>query len=220
MKFFLDTANIDEISEAAATGVLDGITTNPSLIAREGNDLEDQLIKICAVVDGPVSAEVVSTDFEGMVAEGRELAAIHPNIVVKCPMTLDGLKATKTLSDDDILVNVTLVFSAAQAIFAAKAGAHFVSPFIGRLDDIAHDGMALIGDIVGIYDNYGFDTEVLAASIRGPMHVVEAARAGADVCTLPLKVFRQLLKHPLTDIGLANFLKDWEAMAVKVTDAG
>ena len=220
MKLFLDTANIDEISEAAATGVLDGITTNPSLIAREGHDLEDQLIKICAVVDGPVSAEVVSTDFEGMVAEGRRLAEIHSNIVVKCPMTLDGLKATRALSDDDIPVNVTLVFSAAQAIFAAKAGAQFVSPFIGRLDDIATDGMSLIGDIVGIYDNYGYDTEVLAASIRGPMHVVEAARAGADVCTLPLKVFRQLLKHPLTDIGLANFLRDWEAMAVKVAGAG
>lgn len=216
MKFFLDTANLDEIREAASTGVLDGVTTNPSLIAKEGNEFEDQLIQICSIVDGPVSAEVVSLEAGEMVAEGRRLAGIHPNIVVKCPFTLEGLQATKALSEDNIRVNVTLVFSAAQAILAAKAGACFVSPFIGRLDDICHDGMTLVHDIVAIYDNYDYDTEVLAASIRGPMHVVEAARAGADICTLPLKVLKQLIKHPLTDLGLAAFLKDWEKMAVKV----
>jgi transaldolase len=216
MKFFLDTANLDEIRDAASTGILDGITTNPSLIAREGQSLQDQLVKICSIIDGPVSAEVTSVDVEGMVAEGRSLASIHPNIVVKCPFTLDGLKATKALSDESIGVNVTLVFSAPQALMAAKAGARFVSPFIGRLDDIGHDGMTLIDDIVTIYDNYEFATEVLAASIRGPMHLVAAARAGADVCTIPHKVFLQLMKHPLTDIGLAAFLRDWEKMADKV----
>ncbi len=219
MKFFLDTANLDEISEAASTGVLDGITTNPSLIAREGNEFEDQLIKICSIVDGPVSAEVVSLEAEVMVVEGKRLSGIHPNIVVKCPFTLDGLKATRALSDDNIRVNMTLVFSAAQAILAAKAGAYFVSPFIGRLDDISHDGMSLIDDIVNIYENYDYSTEILVASVRGPRHVVEAARMGADICTLPFKVFNQLIKHPLTDIGLASFLKDWEKMAVKVTGA-
>jgi transaldolase len=216
MKFFLDTANLDEIREAASTGILDGITTNPSLIAKEGNDFEGQLIKICSLVDGPVSAEVVSLEAEGMIAQGRDLAGIHPNIVVKCPFTLDGLKATKALSDDNIRVNMTLVFSAAQAILAAKAGAYFVSPFIGRLDDLSHDGMALIDDIVTIYDNYDYTTQVLAASVRGPLHVVEAARLGADICTIPLKVFKQLIKHPLTDIGLANFMKDWDTMASPV----
>jgi len=216
MKFFLDTANLDEIREAASTGILDGITTNPSLIAKEGNEFEDQLINICSLVDGPVSAEVVSLESEGMISQGRTLAGIHPNIVVKCPFTLDGLKATKALSDDNIRVNVTLVFSAAQAIFAAKAGAYFVSPFIGRLDDISHDGMSLLDDIVTIYDNYDYKTEVLAASIRSPMHIVEAARVGADICTIPLKVFTQLMKHPLTDIGLASFMKDWNKMATPV----
>lgn len=213
MKFFLDTANLDEIREAASTGILDGVTTNPSLIAAEGNEFEDQLLKICAVVDGPVSAEVVSRDADGMVSEGRHLASIHPNIVVKCPFTLDGLKATRTLSGAGIGVNVTLVFSAPQAIMAAKAGARFVSPFIGRLDDISQAGMSVLADIVTIFDNYDFGTEVLAASIRGPLHVVEAARIGADICTLPHKVFVQLMKHPLTDIGLERFLKDWEKMA-------
>jgi transaldolase len=216
MKFFLDTANLDEIRDAASTGVLDGITTNPSLIAREGQSFQDQILKICSIVDGPVSAEVTSTDVEGMVAEGRVLAAIHPNVVVKCPFTLDGLKATKALADENIDVNVTLIFSAPQALMAAKAGARFVSPFLGRLDDIGHDGMTLLEDIVTIYENYDFPTEVLAASIRGPMHVVAAARAGADVCTIPHKVFLQLMKHPLTDIGLAAFLRDWEKMADKV----
>lgn len=213
MKFFLDTAKLDEIREAASTGILDGVTTNPSLIAAEGNEFEDQLLKICAIVDGPVSAEVVSRDADGMVSEGRHLSSIHPNIVVKCPFTLDGLKATRTLSTAGIGVNVTLVFSAPQAIMAAKAGARFVSPFIGRLDDISQAGMSLVADIVTIFDNYDFGTEVLAASIRGPMHVVEAARIGADICTLPHKVFVQLMKHPLTDIGLERFLKDWEKMA-------
>jgi transaldolase len=216
MKFFLDTANLDEIRDAASTGVLDGITTNPSLIAREGKSFQDLILQICSIVDGPVSAEVTSVDVDGMVAEGRSLAGIHPNVVVKCPFTLDGLKATKSLSDDGIDVNVTLVFSAPQALMAAKAGARFVSPFLGRLDDIGQDGMALVEDIVTIYDNYEFATEVLAASIRGPLHVVQAARAGADVCTIPHKVFIQLMKHPLTDIGLAAFLRDWEKMADKV----
>ena len=216
MKFFLDTANLDEIREAASTGILDGVTTNPSLIAREGNDFEDQLIKICSIVDGPVSAEVVSLDAEGMVAEGRNLAAVHPNVVVKCPSTLEGLKATKKLSDENIRVNVTLIFSAPQAIMAAKAGASFVSPFVGRLDDISQEGMSLVADIVTIFDNYDYSTEVLTASIRGPMQIVEAARLGADICTLPFKVFLQLMKHPLTDSGLQQFLKDWEKMQVPV----
>lgn len=213
MKFFLDTANLDEIREAASTGILDGVTTNPSLIAAEGNAFEEQLLKICAIVDGPVSAEAVSRDADGMIAEGRHLAAIHPNIVVKCPFTLEGLKATRSLSSEGIGVNVTLVFSAPQAIMAAKAGARFVSPFIGRLDDISQTGMSLIADIVTIFDNYGYETEVLAASIRGPMHVVEAGRIGADICTIPYKVFLQLMKHPLTDLGIERFLKDWEKMA-------
>jgi len=216
MKFFLDTANLDEIREATSTGILDGITTNPSLIAREGNSFEDQLLKICSIVDGPVSAEVVSRDAGGMVQEGRSLASIHPNIVVKCPSTLDGLKATKALSDDNIRVNVTLIFSAPQAIMAARAGAYFVSPFVGRLDDISQDGMALIGDIVTIFDNYDFSTEVLVASIRSSMHLVEAGRVGADICTLPYKVFIQLMKHPLTDIGIERFLKDWENMPTTI----
>lgn len=216
MKFFLDTANLDEIREAASTGIIDGITTNPSLIAKEGNDFENQLLEICSIVDGPVSAEVVSLDADGMVREGRSLARIHPNIVVKCPFTLEGLKATKVLSDENIRVNVTLIFSAPQAIMAAKAGAYFVSPFVGRLDDISQDGMSLIGDIVAIFDNYEFSAEVLVASIRGPMHIVEAGRLGADICTMPKKVFLQLMKHPLTDIGLEGFLKDWEKMAIPI----
>ena len=216
MKFFLDTANLDEIREATSTGILDGITTNPSLIAKEGNSFEEQLLKICSIVDGPVSAEAVSRDAEGMVQEGRSLASIHANIVVKCPFTLEGLKATKALSDDNIRVNVTLIFSAPQAIMAAKAGAYFVSPFVGRLDDISQDGMSLIGDLVTIFDNYDFSTEVLVASIRSPMHLVAAARVGADICTLPYKVFLQLMKHPLTDIGIERFLKDWESMATPI----
>jgi transaldolase len=214
MKFFLDTANINEIREAAATGVLDGITTNPTLISKEGNSFEDQLVKICAIVDGPISAETVSPDASGMVAEGRHLAKLHRNIVVKCPMTREGLKATKTLTDEGIRVNVTLVFSAPQAILAAKAGAYFVSPFVGRLDDIGQNGMDLIRDIVQIYSNYEFKTEVLVASVRHPIHVVEAGLIGADICTLPAKVFEQMLKHPLTDRGVEQFLKDWEKVPV------
>src|ERR1043165_4979952 len=214
MKFFLDTANIEEIRDAASTGVLDGITTNPTLISKEGNTFEDQLLKICALVNGPVSAETVSRDAAGMVEEGRHLAKLHPNIVVKCPMTKEGLKATRMLSDERIRVNVTLVFSAPQAIMAAKAGAYFVSPFVGRLDDIAHDGMDLIRDIVAIFNNYEFKTEVLVASVRNPGHIVQAGLAGADICTMPAKVFEQLLRHPLTDKGVEQFLKDWEKVPV------
>lgn len=209
MKFFLDTANLNEIREAAATGVLDGITTNPTLISKEGNSFEDQLLKICAIVDGPISAETVSPDAAGMVEEGRHLSKLHRNIVVKCPMTREGLKATKMLSDEGIRVNVTLVFSAPQAILAAKAGAYFVSPFVGRLDDIGENGMDLIRDVVQIYNNYEFKTEVLVASVRHPIHVVQAGLIGADICTLPAKVFEQMLKHPLTDRGVEQFLKDW-----------
>ena len=214
MKFFLDTANLDEIREAAATGVLDGITTNPTLISKEGNTFEDQLLKICAIVDGPVSAETVSVDAAGMVDEGRHLAKLHKNIVVKCPMTREGLKATKMLSSEGIRVNVTLVFSAPQAIMAAKAGAYFVSPFVGRLDDIGENGMELIKTIVTIFNNYEFKTEVLVASVRNPIHVVEAGLVGADICTMPAKVFEQLLKHLLTDKGVEQFLKDWEKVPV------
>jgi transaldolase len=214
MKFFLDTANIDEIRDAASTGVLDGVTTNPTLISKEGNTFEDQLLKICSLVDGPVSAETVSRDGEGMIDEGRHLARLHKNIVVKCPMTKEGLKATKGLSQEGIRVNVTLVFSAPQAIMAAKAGAYFVSPFVGRLDDIGQDGMGLIRDIVTIFGNYDFKTEVLVASVRNPIHVVQAGLMGADICTLPAKVFEQLLKHPLTDRGVEQFLKDWEKVPV------
>jgi transaldolase len=210
MKFFLDTANLDEIRDVASTGILDGITTNPTLISKEGNPFEDQLLKICALVDGPVSAETVSLDAKGMIDEGRHLARLHKNIVIKCPMTREGLKATKMLSDEGIRVNVTLIFSAPQALMAAKAGATYVSPFVGRLDDIGQDGMLLIKDIVGIFGNYDFKTEVLVASVRGPAHVVQAGLLGADVCTLPAKVFEMMLKHPLTDKGVEQFLKDWE----------
>ena len=214
MKFFLDTANIDEIRDAASTGVLDGITTNPTLISKEANTFEDQLLKICSLVDGPVSAETVSRDAGGMIEEARHLAKLHRNIVVKCPMTKDGLKATKILSGERIRVNVTLVFSAPQAIMAAKAGAYFVSPFVGRLDDVGQSGMDLIRDIVTIFNNYEYKTEVLVASIRNPIHVVQAALMGADICTMPAKVFEQLFKHPLTDKGVEQFLKDWETVPV------
>ena len=214
MKFFLDTANIEEIRDAASTGILDGITTNPTLISKEGNTFEDQLLKICSMVNGPVSAETVSRDADGMVDEGRHLAKLHPNIVVKCPMTKEGLRATKILTEERIRVNVTLVFSAPQAIMAAKAGAYFVSPFVGRLDDIGESGMDLIETIVTIFNNYEFKTEVLVASIRNPIHVVQAGLMGADICTMPAKVFDQLLKHPLTDKGVEQFLKDWEKVPV------
>jgi transaldolase len=211
MKFFLDTASLDEIREAQSQGMLDGVTTNPSLVAKEGNvDFKRHVAAICEITQGPVSAEVTSLDLEGMLREGREYARIAPNVVVKCPLTADGLKATRTLSDEGTRVNVTLCFSAAQAILAAKAGAAYISPFLGRLDDVGQNGMELLAEIVEIYDNYDWQTEVLAASIRHPIHVVEAARIGADVATMPIKVMQQLIKHPLTDKGLEQFLADWK----------
>ena len=211
MKFFVDTADTTEIRELADSGLLDGVTTNPSLVAKTGRDFFDVIREICNLVDGPVSAEVTATEFDDMVAEGRKLADIADNIAVKVPLTMPGLKACKALSQAGIMVNVTLCFSVTQAILAAKAGASFVSPFVGRLDDIGEDGMQLIRDIVQVYDNYdNFQTEVLVASIRHPMHVVEAARIGADVVTIPPTVLRGLSKHPLTDKGLAAFLADWQ----------
>ena len=209
MKFFLDTANVDEIREAAALGLVDGITTNPSLLAKEPAPDREILEQICELVSGPVCAEVVSTDSEGMVREGRDLAKIAPNIVVKCPLIAEGLKAVRILKEDGIRSNVTLCFSVPQAIFAAKAGAYIVSPFVGRLDDIGADGMSLIRDIRQVYRNYDFATEVLVASIRNPLHVIEAARIGADIATVPAKVYQGLLKHPLTDSGLERFLEDY-----------
>lgn len=210
MKFFIDSADIEEIRKAQSMGVLDGVTTNPSLVAKTGKPFRQVLEEICEVVDGPISAEVVATDYEGILKEGRELAQIHKNIVIKVPMLVDGLRAVKTFADEGIRTNVTLVFSATQALLAAKAGATYVSPFVGRLDDIGHEGMELIAQVREIYDNYGFGTETLVASVRSPMHVLEAARLGADVATCPYAVIEQLVKHPLTDIGLAKFLKDWE----------
>ena len=211
MKFFIDTANLDEIKEANELGLIDGVTTNPSLIAKEGDvDFKEHIAKICSMVNGDVSAEVTSLDTEGMLREGREYAKIASNVVVKCPLTLDGLKATRILTAEGTGVNVTLCFSAAQAILAAKAGAKYISPFIGRLDDIAENGMQMIQDIVQIYGNYGYKTEVLAASIRHPMHIVDCALVGADVATIQFKVIQQLVKHPLTDKGLEGFLSDWK----------
>lgn len=216
MKFFLDTANLDEIREAADIGLIDGVTTNPSLIAKEaGVDFEKHIAAICEITKGPVSAEVTSIDFAGMISEGQKYARIAPNVVVKCPLTIEGLKATRKLSDEGIRVNVTLCFSAAQAILAAKAGAAYISPFIGRLDDIGQNGLELISDIVEIYGNYNWQTEVLAASIRHPIHVIECARLGADVATMPFKVIEQLSKHPLTDKGLESFLSDWKKREIK-----
>jgi len=212
MKFFLDTANLDEIREAASLGVLDGVTTNPSLVSKEGADFEKRVVEICEIVQGPVSAEVTTTDTDGMCRQGRELAKLHKWVVVKVPTTKAGLKAAKCLVADGIKVNVTLCFSAAQALLVAKTGATYVSPFLGRLDDIAHVGMDLIRDIVAIYRNYSFKTQVLAASLRHPLHVVDAAKAGADVATMPFKVFEMLVKHPLTDKGQEQFLKDWEKL--------
>jgi transaldolase len=210
MKIFLDTASLSDIREGASWGVVDGVTTNPSLLAKETGDPEEILLEICKTVDGPISAEVVATDAEGMIREGRHWAALHKNIVVKAPCTVDGLKATKVLTADGHRVNMTLIFSATQALLAAKAGARYVSPFVGRLDDIATPGMQLVSEIVEIFNNYDFDCEVLAASLRHPMHVVEAARIGSHIGTMPLSVLTSLLKHPLTDIGLARFLADWE----------
>ena len=209
MKFFLDTANLDELKRGAAWGILDGVTTNPTLIAREGRPIEEQIRLICDIVDGDISAEVMALDAAAMVKEGRALAAIHKNVVVKCPLTRDGIEATSILSKEGIRVNVTLCFSPAQALLAAKAGAHYISPFVGRLDDVGSDGMDLVRTIVAIYQNYGFGTQVLAASLRSPTHVVESALAGADVATMPLKVMEMLFEHPLTDKGLDQFLKDW-----------
>ena len=216
MKIFLDTASVNELKEGVAMGILDGCTTNPSLIAKEKRPFRPLVEEICAIVPGPVSLEVVATDFEGMVKEGKELAQIAPNVVVKCPLTKDGLKAVKTLTGEGIKVNQTLCFSASQALLSAKAGATYISPFLGRLDDISHVGMDLIRQIVQIYANYGFKTQVLAASIRNPLHVVDAALAGAHVATLPFAVLEQLTKHPLTDIGLKKFLDDWNKAGVKI----
>jgi transaldolase len=218
MKFFVDSAEIAEIAELAATGLLDGVTTNPSLVAKSGRNFFEVLQEICALVEGPVSAEVTATSYDQMIAEGRRLAELAPNVCVKLPLIWDGLKACRTLSNDGIKVNVTLCFAPAQALLAAKAGATFVSPFVGRLDDIGDDGMQLIADIVEIFRNYRatLQTEVLVASVRHPGHVVEAARLGADVVTLPPKVLHQLALHPLTDKGLAAFLKDWEASGQRI----
>ncbi|MGH9863031.1 MAG: fructose-6-phosphate aldolase [Candidatus Acidiferrales bacterium] len=209
MKFFLDTGNVEEVRKAAELGVLDGVTTNPTLLAKEGRPFREALLEMCSLV-GIVNGEVVATDAAGMIAEGRELALLHPNIVVKVPMTTEGFKAIKVLRAEGIRINVTLVFSPTQALLVAKAGGYFVSPFLGRLDDIASDGMALLRDIIEIYRQYGYETQVLAASLRHPMHIVEAAKLGADIATMPYKVFEQLFKHPLTDRGLEAFLKDWD----------
>jgi transaldolase len=216
MKIFLDTANVNEIKEGVALGVVDGVTTNPSLAAKEKRAFRPLVEEICSIVPGDVSLEVVATDFEGMIKEGQELAQIAPNVVVKCPLTRDGLKAVKYLTGKGLRVNQTLCFSAPQALLSAKAGAYYISPFLGRLDDIASVGMDLIRDICQIYRNYGFKTQVLAASIRNPLHVVDAAKAGAHVATMPFSVLLQLIKHPLTDIGLKKFLEDWEKSGSKI----
>ncbi|MGW8192881.1 MAG: fructose-6-phosphate aldolase [Desulforhopalus sp.] len=210
MKFFIDTANIDEIKKGVEMGMVDGVTTNPSLVARESKPFEEILAEICRIVDGPVNAEVVSLEAEGMLREARELVQLADNIVVKIPMIVEGLKAVKQLASEGIKTNVTLVFSAAQALLAAKAGATFVSPFVGRLDDIGNPGMDLISDIVSIYDNYGYQSEIIVASVRSPQHVMDAALIGADIATIPFKVISQLAKHPLTDIGMQQFLDDWK----------
>jgi transaldolase len=215
MKFFLDTANVKEIQEAASLGLLDGVTTNPSLVAKEGRSFKEMLVEICNIVDGPISAEVVSLEADAMVKEGKELAKIHKNIVVKVPLIAEGLKATKKMAAEGIKVNVTLCFSPTQALLAAKAGAWCVSPFIGRLDDISSNGMELIRQILTIYRNYDYKTLVLVASVRHPQHVVEAALAGGHICTMPFSIFQQMVKHPLTDNGLKKFLADWEAQAKK-----
>ncbi len=209
MKFFIDTANIDEIKEANDMGMVDGVTTNPSLIAKEGRDFEELVKEICEIVDGPVSAEVISLDTKGMVKEAQHLAALHDNIVVKIPMTVDGIKATRQLSEQGIKTNVTLVFSPLQALMAAKAGATYASPFIGRLDDLSNEGMFLVDQIVEIYGNYAFDTEIIVASIRNPIHVLDAALIGADIATIPFNVLAKFASHPLTDKGIKTFLDDW-----------
>ncbi|MBW2083949.1 MAG: fructose-6-phosphate aldolase [Deltaproteobacteria bacterium] len=213
MKFFIDTANLEEIRKANDLGLLDGVTTNPTLISREGrSDFKDLLREICSIVDGPVNAEVVSLDADGMIKEARDLAKLADNIVVKIPLIEEGLKAVKALASEDIRSNVTLCFSPVQALMAAKAGAAYISPFVGRLDDISHRGMDLVEQIVTIYENYGYDTEIIVASIRNPTHVLDAALMGADIATIPYKVMQQLIKHPLTDIGLSKFLEDWKKL--------
>jgi len=213
MKFFIDTANLEEIRKANDLGLLDGVTTNPTLISREGrSDFKDLLREICSIVDGPVNAEVVSLDADGMIKEARDLAKLADNIVVKIPLIEEGLKAVKALASEDIRSNVTLCFSPVQALMAAKAGAAYISPFVGRLDDISHRGMDLVEQIVTIYENYGYDTEIIVASIRNPTHVLDAALMGADIATIPYKVIQQLIKHPLTDIGLSKFLEDWKKL--------
>jgi len=209
MKFFIDTANIDEIKEANSMGMVDGVTTNPSLIAKEGRDFEEIIKEICEIVDGPISAEVISLDFKGMLKEARHLSSIHKNIVVKIPMTVDGLKAVRKLTGEGIKTNVTLVFSPLQALMAAKAGATYVSPFAGRLDDISHDGLLLVEQIVDIYDNYAYDTEIIVASVRNPLHVLDSALLGADIATIPFNVLGKLASHPLTDKGIKAFMDDW-----------
>jgi len=210
MKLFIDTAEVEEIKEAASWGILDGCTTNPSLVAKSGRRFEEVVVEICELVRGPVSAEVVSTEATGMIEEGRRLAALHPNVVVKCPMIAEGLKATRRLADEGIKVNVTLVFQPGQGLLAAKAGAAYISPFVGRLDDIGEDGMAMVGTLVQMLDNYDYPAEVLVASVRSPGHAIAAAQMGADVATCPFGVLEQMVKHPLTDSGLAKFLADWE----------
>ncbi len=215
MKFFIDTANIDEIKEAQKMGVLDGVTTNPSLVAKTGKSFRAVLDEILEIVDGPVSAEVTAVDFDGMMREAKELAAIHENIVVKIPVIAEGIKAVRACAESGIKTNVTLCFSPMQALIAAKAGASYISPFVGRLDDISHEGMDLIGQVRQIYDNYGFDTEILVASVRHPVHCVQAAMMGADVATMPFSVVSTLLNHPLTDIGLRKFLDDWKKVPSK-----
>jgi len=210
MKFFIDTANVDEIKKANELGMVDGVTTNPSLVSKEGREFNGLIKEICDIVDGPVSAEVVSVDADGMVREAKDLAKLADNIVIKIPMIEEGLKAVRILSKEGINTNVTLCFSAIQALMAAKAGAAYISPFVGRLDDIGHRGMDLVDEILTVYDNYGFETEVIVASIRNPIHVLDAALMGADIATIPYKVIQQLAKHPLTDIGLEKFLADWK----------
>jgi len=215
MKFFIDTANVEEIKTAYEYGLIDGVTTNPTLVSRENRDFYELIREICSIVSGPVSAEVISLDYEGMVKEARELAKIADNIAVKIPMTQDGIKAVKTLSQEGIMTNVTLIFSPLQALLAAKAGATFVSPFVGRLDDISHIGMELIAQIVEIFKNYNFKTEIIVASVRNPLHVLEAAKMGAHIATIPFKVLMQFVKHPLTDIGIKRFLDDWKKLEKK-----
>ncbi len=215
MKFFIDTANITEIKEAASMGMADGVTTNPSLIAKEGRVFEEVIQEICEIVDGPVSAEVISTDADGMLDEARKLAALHENIVVKIPMTVDGIKATRQLTEEGIKTNVTLIFSPLQALMAAKAGATYVSPFVGRMDDLSHEGMLLVEQIAEIFSNYAYETEIIVASVRNPLHVLDSALMGADITTVPFSVLKKFTAHPLTDSGLNAFLADWNKMEAK-----